>query len=76
MVVDEEENVLGFSDKLLIGATDITIEQLVELIHERDGLAIAAHVDREGFGIIGQIGVYSRGSAPGRPGAGRSVETG
>lgn len=61
VVVDEEENVLGFSDKLLIGATDITIEQLVELIHERDGLAIAAHVDREGFGIIGQLGFIPEG---------------
>jgi predicted metal-dependent phosphoesterase TrpH len=56
VIVNEEEEVLGFSKKLLIGATAITIERLVDLIHERDGLAIAAHVDREGFGIIGQLG--------------------
>lgn len=61
VIVNEEEEVVGFSDKLLIGATDISIERLVDLIHERGGLAIAAHVDREGFGIIGQLGFIPEG---------------
>ena len=61
VIVDEEEEVIGFSDKLLIGATDITLERLVDLIHEFEGLAIAAHVDREGFGIIGQLGFIPEG---------------
>jgi hypothetical protein len=61
VIVNEDEEVLGFSDKLLIGATDISIERLVDLIHERGGLAIAAHVDREGFGIIGQLGFIPEG---------------
>lgn len=63
VIVDENEEVLGFSDKLLIGATELSIERLVELIHERDGLAIAAHVDREGFGILGQLGFVPEGLA-------------
>ena len=61
VIVNEKDEVLGFSNKLLIGATDITIERLVDLIHEHDGLAIAAHVDREGFGIIGQLGFIPEG---------------
>ena len=61
VIVNEQEEVTGFSNKLLIGATDITIEKLVDLIHEREGLAIAAHVDREGFGIIGQLGFIPEG---------------
>jgi len=61
VIVNEEEEVIGFSDKLLIGATGITIERLVDLIHGLDGLAIAAHVDREGFGIIGQLGFIPEG---------------
>jgi hypothetical protein len=56
VIVNEDEEVLGFSDKLLIGATDINIDRLVGIIHELGGLAVAAHVDREGFGIIGQLG--------------------
>ncbi|HXH86703.1 MAG TPA: PHP domain-containing protein, partial [Nitrospira sp.] len=61
VIVNEDEEVIGFSDKLLIGATDLTIERLVDLIHEHDGLAIAAHVDREGFGILGQLGFIPEG---------------
>ena len=61
VVVNEEEEVLGFNQKLLIGATDIAISRLVDLIHEREGLAIASHVDREGFGIIGQLGFIPKG---------------
>jgi len=63
VVANELDEVIGFSNKLLIGATDITVDRLVELIHELDGLAIAAHVDREGFGIIGQLGFIPKGLA-------------
>lgn len=61
VIVNEEEEVIGFSKKLLIGSTEITIDRLVDLIHELDGLAVAAHVDREGFGIIGQLGFIPEG---------------
>lgn len=61
VIVNEDEEVIGFCDKLLIGATDITLGKLVRLIHDLGGLAIAAHVDREGFGIIGQLGFIPEG---------------
>jgi predicted metal-dependent phosphoesterase TrpH len=56
VVANEMDQVDRFEDKLLIGATDLSIEETVARIHELDGLAIAAHIDREGFGIIGQLG--------------------
>jgi len=56
VIVDAEGWVKGFNPRLLIGATGLTIEQLVESIHRFNGLAVAAHIDREGFGIIGQLG--------------------
>ncbi len=61
VIVNENEEVEGFNRKLLIGATEITLARLIDLIHERDGLAIASHVDREGFGIIGQLGFIPPG---------------
>jgi len=48
--------VVGTNNKLLIGATNLTLEKVVELIHQRSGLAIASHVDRERFSLIGQLG--------------------
>ncbi len=56
VIVEADGTVVGYNDRLLIGATDLSLERLVEAIHERNGLAIAAHIDREVFGIIGQLG--------------------
>lgn len=56
VVVGEKGQVLGFNRRLLIGATGLAVEEVVEAIHSLRGLAIAAHIDREGFGIISQLG--------------------
>jgi len=56
VVANEEDEVMGFNKKLLIGATELPIYAVVDLIHRLNGLAIASHIDREGFGIIGQLG--------------------
>lgn len=61
VIANEDDEVLGFSTKLLIGASGIAIDRLVDLIHEHGGLAIAAHVDREAFGILGQLGFIPEG---------------
>lgn len=56
IVVNEFDEVEGFNKHLLIGTTNISLDQLVNEIHDRNGLAIAAHVDRQAFSIIGQLG--------------------
>ncbi len=61
MIVNEKDEVLAINKKLLIGATTLTLEKVVELIHSFNGLAVAAHVDREGFSIIGQLGFIPPG---------------
>lgn len=55
-IVNEEGEVEGFNDRLLIGSTILSIEDIIETIHRLEGLVIASHVDRESFGIIGQLG--------------------
>ncbi|MBN1296767.1 PHP domain-containing protein [bacterium] len=56
VLATRDDEVDGFCTKLLISATAYTIRQLVDMIHDADGLAIAAHIDRQAFGIIGQLG--------------------
>lgn len=56
VIVNEKEEVLGFEDKLLIGATNVPLEEIIRQIHTLDGLAIASHIDREAFGIFSQLG--------------------
>ncbi len=55
-IVNEHDEVEGLSDRLLIGSTELSLQQIVEEIHSLGGLAIAAHIDRESFSILGQIG--------------------
>lgn len=55
-IVNEQNEVEGFNERLLIGAIDHSLGETVEEIHRYNGLAIAAHIDRESFGVIGQLG--------------------
>ncbi len=63
VIVNEREEVEGFSNKLLIGATTIPLEEVIRLIHSFGGLSIASHIDREAFSIIGQLGFIPEGLA-------------
>ncbi|MGE5172591.1 MAG: PHP-associated domain-containing protein [Betaproteobacteria bacterium] len=58
VIADDEDGVTGFCDRLLIAATSLPAETIVEAAREAKGenLVIAAHVDRESFSIIGQLG--------------------
>lgn len=61
VMADAEDGVTGFCRKLLWAAVDLSLESLVDRVHALGGLAMAAHVDREGFGIIGQLGFVPSG---------------
>ena len=42
----------------LATATQLDVDAVVQLVHDHGGLAIAAHVDRRSFGVIGQLGFF------------------
>jgi len=56
VVVNDQGQVLGFNKKLLIGASTLSVEEVIAIIHSLNGLAIASHIDREAFSIISQLG--------------------
>jgi hypothetical protein len=60
-IVDEDDYVSGVCDRLLISATDISIEETVLSVHLLGGLAIASHIDRDVFSIVSQIGFIPPG---------------
>lgn len=59
VIVNADDEVLGFNRRLLLGATSLSVNRIVATIHELRGIAVASHIDREGFGIIGQLGFIS-----------------
>ncbi len=66
VIADDEDGVTGFCDRLLIGATSLPAGAIVEAARagRGDSLVIAAHVDRESFSVIGQLGFIPPELAP------------
>jgi 3',5'-nucleoside bisphosphate phosphatase len=56
VVVDEFDDVEDLDQRLLIGATTLSAERVANLIHKFQGLTVASHVDRSGFGLFSQLG--------------------
>ncbi|MBU2498409.1 MAG: PHP domain-containing protein, partial [Proteobacteria bacterium] len=49
VVANEFDEVEGFNDRRLIGATELRLQQIVREVHRLGGLCIASHVDRPAF---------------------------
>lgn len=56
VITDTKDNVLGFNERLLLGATDMSVDEVVSYARRYNGLAIAAHVDRPMFSMTSQLG--------------------
>jgi len=55
-ILDAEEGILGFAEKFLISASSFDVATLVEEVHGLKGLVIPAHIDRQVYGIVSQLG--------------------
>ena len=55
-IVNELDEVEGFNERLLIGATELALADLVRHIHDFGGLTVASHIDRESFSVISNLG--------------------
>jgi PHP family Zn ribbon phosphoesterase len=56
VVADENDQVLGENPRLLIGATRLSLLDIVKKTHNLDGICISSHVDRPSYSLIGQLG--------------------
>lgn len=61
LLVDEWGEVIGQEERLLIAATDLTLENVALLARERGGLAIPAHIDRAANGLLPTLGFVPPG---------------
>ncbi len=59
--VSETDEIIGEVKKYLITSGTLTIEQLAKEIHKREGLFIPAHVDRQSFSLMSQLGCIPQG---------------
>ncbi len=57
-VLDADGAPTGAETRALAMATALDVNEVVELVHSHGGLAVAAHIDRKTFGVIGQLGFF------------------
>jgi len=57
-VMDSEDNVISEKKRLLISATDVSIEDAPELVKGFGGVCYPAHIDRVSNGIIAMLGTF------------------
>ena len=56
VVVDEEENILRFEEKLLLNSLTLSLGEIVEIGRRRRGWVVPAHVESDRFGLLVQLG--------------------
>ncbi len=64
LIVDEDENITGEIDYLLLASTRMGIDALRRLVHELDGIFIPAHINRAAHSIFSQLGFVPDGLNP------------
>lgn len=55
-IIDENDNVIGKEEQMLITATSLSINDVFSLVHSCGGVAIPAHIDRHSYSILSNLG--------------------
>ena len=57
LVMNTDDEVMDVEDRLLIGATDLDLEECTRIIREHEGAAVPAHINR-GHGLLTNLGLF------------------
>ena len=55
-IMDEEDNIIGYEEKLLLSASALSVESLFDLVKTAGGLFAPAHIDRHSYSILTNLG--------------------
>ena len=58
LILDENDEVIGIEENLLINATSLSLDEAYSLVQEYDGAVYPAHIDRDSNGIIAMLGLF------------------
>jgi len=57
LIMDTDDQVQGVEERLLIGATDLSLEECTAEIRQRGGVAVPAHINRGSNGLLINLGL-------------------
>jgi hypothetical protein len=55
-IMDENDRIIGQREHLLLSSLDLSVEQIVQLVLQRGGVVVPAHIERPSYSIISQLG--------------------
>ena len=56
ILLDEKDKVTGEEERMLIAPTTISFDKLYQLVHKYGGAFIPAHIDRDSFSVLSNLG--------------------
>ena len=57
LVMNTDDEVVAVEDRLLMGATDLSLQECAQIIRENGGAAVPAHINR-GHGLLTNLGLF------------------
>lgn len=61
IIMDENDRPAGFLDKLLLQSAPFSIEEIVRLVSDAGGCTVPAHINRESFSLLANLGFMPPG---------------
>ena len=61
LIMDAKDNIIGEAQKLLINSAQISLEETIHLADSYGGIAIPAHIDRDSYSILSNLGMIDPG---------------
>lgn len=58
LIMNADDEVIGVDEDLLILATDLDLTTVANIVRERGGVAIPAHIDKQSNGMLGILGTF------------------
>lgn len=62
LICDEEDQILGTEERLLISATDISFDAVFDLVSRYDGIMVPAHINKPSTSLLGNLGFIPENS--------------
>ncbi len=60
LIMDADDNIVSCEPRMLLVASGVSVEDVVSLAKQHNGIAVAAHIDREENGIIAILGTVTK----------------
>ncbi|HOQ00491.1 MAG TPA: PHP domain-containing protein [Acetivibrio clariflavus] len=57
LIMDEDDNVIESYKQMLLTAADLSIDEAFEIVNNLSGIVVPAHVDRDSYSIISNLGM-------------------